>query len=67
MLGHLTDKINSLLQQNIALNKKISQDMEALKSPLRINVQIKSNKGRPSPAFDRRGLEYLFEEDGEDN
>jgi hypothetical protein len=40
MIDHLTDRINNLMEQNVHLNKKISEDMKLAKNPMNIKVNI---------------------------
>ena len=40
MIEHLSDKIDSLLRQNVALNQKIRKDVRSNGSPLKINVNL---------------------------
>jgi hypothetical protein len=48
MIEHLTDKINGLLDQNISLNKKISEDMHLMRS-MNISVNILGGKRAGGP------------------
>lgn len=43
MINKLTEKINGLLEQNIALNKKVEEDIK-MRTPMNINVNILANK-----------------------
>jgi len=40
MIESLSDKINELLTKNIELNKQITEDLEQIKNPLNIKVNI---------------------------
>lgn len=46
MIAGLEDKVSRLIQQSIDQGRKLNEEIERLKTPLNINVNILSNKER---------------------
>lgn len=59
MLQMLEEKITSLLEQNVSLNKKINEEMKMFKSPMNINVNILATKKDQAKGYDIKDIDLM--------
>jgi hypothetical protein len=62
MIESLTDKINSLVTQNSALNKKVNEDIRIMRSAMNINVNILPSKKEMSKSYESKEIGHLQKE-----
>ena len=63
MIAGLEDKVSRLIQQNIDQGRKMNEEIERLRTPMNINVNILSNKERALSSDTRsRNVENIIKD-----